>query len=312
MKFEILSIILFFIRPEESLEQERIYKMKSRKNRVCYFGDRDITGAAAYLCGIMTSYGIAYDHVNGYDDSPFDLRDEVYSLYVLSDYRRERFRDGDLQYIAAAVQAGSGLVMFGGWSSFHGRYGEYHESPLADVLPVTMLDQDDRRYSSQGIIVTKYNNHPILENLPWTFPPDIVGYNEFIPKKESKVLLLGNRLNIQLMTGDEVEESASRESPPGECTERISCPTKLADKSVTLHPCGHFPLLVVGQYGKGRTAALATDVAPHWVGPMVEWGTERRVIRFDGQFLDIGNAYAEFFRNLLLWTGNFGDGKTPV
>ncbi len=34
--------------------------------------------------------------------------------------------------------------------------------------------------------------------------------------------------------------------------------------------------LVVGQHGRGRTAALATDVAPHWVGGLVDWGDRAR------------------------------------
>ena len=32
---------------------------------------------------------------------------------------------------------------------------------------------------------------------------------------------------------------------------------------------------MVGEFGRGRTAALATDVAPHWVGPLVDWGVPR-------------------------------------
>ena len=40
-------------------------------------------------------------------------------------------------------------------------------------------------------------------------------------------------------------------------------------------PADAADLLVVGSYGRGRTAALATDVAPHWVGGLVDWGTPR-------------------------------------
>ena len=61
--------------------------------------------------------------------------------------------------------------------------------------------------------------------------------------------------------------------------------------------------MVVGQHGKGRTAALATDVAPHWVGGLVDWGDRRVVQDVAGGFIDVGNWYAQFFRNLLVWTG---------
>jgi len=63
------------------------------------------------------------------------------------------------------------------------------------------------------------------------------------------------------------------------------------------------PLLVVGQYGRGRVAALATDVAPHWVGGFVDWGDRRITQDVGGGFVEIGNWYAGFFRNLLVWTG---------
>lgn len=35
----------------------------------------------------------------------------------------------------------------------------------------------------------------------------------------------------------------------------------------TLVECGEHPLLVVGTYGDGRTAAFTSDVAPHWAPP---------------------------------------------
>ena len=58
------------------------------------------------------------------------------------------------------------------------------------------------------------------------------------------------------------------------------------------------PLLVVGQHGRGRVAALATDVAPHWVGGLVDWGDRRITQEVAGGFVEIGNWYAQFFRNL--------------
>jgi hypothetical protein len=68
-------------------------------------------------------------------------------------------------------------------------------------------------------------------------------------------------------------------------------------------PGAESPLLVVGEYGRGRTAALATDVAPHWVGGLVDWGDQRVVQQVGAGFIDVGNWYARFFRNLLVWTG---------
>ena len=60
------------------------------------------------------------------------------------------------------------------------------------------------------------------------------------------------------------------------------------------------PLLVVGQHGQGRTAAIATDVAPHWVGGLVDWGNDRVTGRADGaDEIEVGNLYAQFWKQLL-------------
>lgn len=44
------------------------------------------------------------------------------------------------------------------------------------------------------------------------------------------------------------------------------------ENTKTLATVGEDPLLVVGTYGSGRTAAFASDLAPHWAPPeFVEW-----------------------------------------
>ena len=73
------------------------------------------------------------------------------------------------------------------------------------------------------------------------------------------------------------------------------------------------PLLVIGNYGLGRTAALATDLAPHWVGPLVDWGTENEPAPSGsgritaqaegGEEVETGCFYVRFVYQLLKWTG---------
>ena len=43
-----------------------------------------------------------------------------------------------MAHLVDCVRGGSGLLMIGGWESFHGRLGEYQGSPLAEVLPVVI------------------------------------------------------------------------------------------------------------------------------------------------------------------------------
>ena len=70
---------------------------------------------------------------------------------------------------------------------------------------------------------------------------------------------------------------------------------------------------MVGSYGEGNTAALATDLAPHWVGPLVDWGTENHPVPSgDGRVatqakgaegVEVGCLYAQLVYQLLAWTG---------
>ncbi len=246
-------------------------------SRICYLGDDTLQGAAAYLAGIMSHFGLPYVYVASTEPPDGDFASRQYALYVVSDYPAARFRDGQMEHIVRCVDGGSGLVMLGGWESYFGRLGEYHRSPLAEVLPVTMLESDDRRNAAQPCLVQKASEHPILEGLPWDQPPGIGGYNALSPKSNSQTLLRCARFSVR-SKGDDFEFLRGESAP----------------------------LLVVGTWGKGRSAALATDVAPHWVGGLVDWGDRRIVQEIPGGLIEVGNWYAEFFRNLLVWTGRMG------
>ena len=241
-----------------------------------YFGDDDMTRAAAYLCGIMTHAGLPFERVDS-SQSPSNAQLQTpYNAFILSDYPRERFLPGQLETIRDAVKNGTGLVMFGGWESYHGLLGEYHETVLADVLPVTMFCADDRRNFSQGVLLSPVQPHPILDGLPWETPPLVGGLNEVTAKPEATVLLNGLPLSIQAHEG----------------RLDFGLDTKI------------YPILVVGEYGRGRMAAFATDVAPHWVGGFVDWGIPRITQHLpNGGFVEIGSDYAKFFTQLLRWIG---------
>lgn len=242
--------------------------------KICYLGDGSLSGPASYLGGIMLHYGIAFDHVQSDASPPESFANEPYALYVVSDYPAARFGTAAMAHVAGRVAQGAGLLMLGGWESFFGRLGEYHQSPLAEVLPVEMQQSDDRRNCAQPCLIKKAAEHPILEGLPWDRPAGIGGFNAIMPKAGAQTLLTSVQFSVS-HTPDGWEFVDGTESP----------------------------LLVVGQHGSGRTAALATDVAPHWVGGLVDWGDRRVVQEVAGESIEVGNWYAAFFRNLLTWTG---------
>lgn len=246
---------------------------------ICYLGDDDITRAAGYLSGVLQHAGIPFDRVDSHQVPPDDFLAKPYSLYIVSDYPRERFRDKHFKQLRESVQSGAGLLMIGGWESFHGLAGEYQDSPMAEMLPVLMGSQDDRHNLSRPVFLRPARNrplHPALAGLPWETPPLIGGFNAFLPKEGAELLLEGVEYSVRT-------------------TE---------DGSFRFERQAVHPMLVLGRYGAGVTAALACDAAPHWVGPFVDWG-ERRVTQplLDREglpcgFVEVGSAYVLFFQQL--------------
>ena len=288
--------------------------------RTCYLGDDDLGSAAIYLAGLMTHFGLPLDHVPSSrpPDAAFAAR--RYALYVVSDYPAARFRSGELEHVAACVQAGSGLAMLGGWESFHGRLGEYHRSPLAEVLPVEMASADDRRNCAQPCLIRQVAAHPILEGLPWDRPPGIGGFNAFTARPAAQTLLTAVQFEVRRVRTDSLAlggrgqgEGDGREALTSILNSPLTPDPSPANEegrgAFAFSPVAESPLLVVGEYGCGRTAALATDVAPHWVGGLVDWGDQRVVQNVGSGFIDVGNWYARFFRNLLVWTGRLEAGE---
>ena len=242
--------------------------------QVCYLGDDDLTRAAGYLGGVMSHFGISYDHIASSARPGDDFTSKKYALYIISDYPASNFTSPQLNHIAERVRAGAGLLMIGGWESFHGQNGNYESTILADVLPVTMQTRDDRMNIAQPCLINKISDHEILNDLPFETPPGIGGFNRIAPKGGAQTILNSLRFSVT-KEGNEFRFARGEEAP----------------------------LLVVGEYGAGRIAALATDAAPHWVGGFVDWGDGRVKQAVGEGGIEVGNWYARFFCNLVKWTG---------
>jgi uncharacterized membrane protein len=95
-----------------------------------------------------------------------------------------------LSLLADFVEAGGGLVMVGGYMSFTGIDGRarFNMSPLAPVLPVTMLDYDDRIETPEGFVVTvDAPDHPVLGDVIGEWPI-LLGYNRIAAKPDATVV----------------------------------------------------------------------------------------------------------------------------
>ena len=237
---------------------------------ILYLGDDTIETSAAYLCGAMDHLGHDFVHVSS-DDARIDSFD--FDLFVLSDFPARTLGMENSERIVEKVEGGSGLLMIGGWESFHGSDGNYDSNPIGDILPVLIEDRDDRVNSAHPAVVRRVATHPAIGSLEFDPSPSIAGFNRVTSKSESQEVLVVERY------------LATREDG-----------FSLIDRN---------PLLVCGLAGRGRTAALMTDVAPHWVGGLVDWGESR--IEIDRFGVDVGDRYIDLLGSLLGWcTGEIG------
>jgi len=246
---------------------------------ILYLGDGRVDGAAAYLAGVMAHFGLDYVHIPSSEALPDDVMDGNWSTAVFSDYPSSNMNSRQMMELAGLVEGGRGLLMFGGWGSYHGLDGHYSGTPLENLLPVYIDGEDDRVNWPGPCLVTRSDEHVLVDGLPFdSDAPGIGGFNRVRASKEGRVLLEARRYQALIEPG----RSRHGFQPAGDPD----------------------PLLVVGQYGTGRVGCWTTDVAPHWVGGFVDWGSNRVVSRGSAPAIEVevGDLYAEFFRRLLLWS----------
>jgi uncharacterized membrane protein len=243
---------------------------------ILYLGDASLKTAASYLAGVMTAFDISFDYQPS--DEKFDesLLDKDYKAVIISDYPGKNFTDDQLNFLAEKNFNGMGLLMIGGWESFSSVNREYTDTILKKVLPVNMHDSDDRINCFAPCVIKKTASHIIVDHLPFDVSvPLIGGYNLVTAKPAAEVILSCNRFQCRY-------ERNRFNFVPYEKTD---------------------PLLVLGSYGRGRVAAFASDVAPHWVGGFIDWGDSRlKACAARAEAIEVGCWYAQFFANMVNWT----------
>lgn len=246
---------------------------------ILYLGDSSLSGAAGYLAGLMTAFQFQYDYVPSHERVSAEMMASQRKLFILSDYGSSMMSDAATRAMLDQVRGGAGLLMIGGWESFHGHGGNFDGTAVGDALPVNIAREDDRVNCDQPALLTRVNEHDAIAGLPWDeHPPTVGGFNQFTAKPGATTLLT-------------VQQFAASRDAAGDF--------KFLPQDV-------HPMLVVGSFGAGRTAALATDLAPHWVGGLVDWGDGERITsKAPGSWqIEVGNFYSQFVLNLLEWCGN--------
>jgi len=102
-----------------------------------------------------------------------------------------------LEVLREYVRGGGGFMMIGGYMSFAGveNKARFHDTELEEMMPVEILDHDDRVELPQGFCPRAVEpEHPILKDLPPVFPM-MLFYNKTILKPGAKMLLVNDQGN---------------------------------------------------------------------------------------------------------------------
>lgn len=163
------------------------------------------TGADAFIAAAANE-GIEIEQIYAHDvPAKFPNTTEKlgeYDVVILSDIGANSFvlppqtwlhgeqAPNPLQALVEWTEAGGGLMMAGGYLSFQGfqARANFARSPLAKVLPVTMLDCDDRVEVPQGGVPSIVDaDSPIVAGWRGTAPV-LLGYNAVTAKPEAEVV----------------------------------------------------------------------------------------------------------------------------
>lgn len=185
---------------ESWISQATHYKGFDSFTSVTFHSGADAFIEAAAKEGIDVEQMYAHDVPQKFPRTVEEL--EQYDVVILSDIGANSFllppetwlsgqkAANPLAALAEWTRRGGGLMMAGGYLSFQGfqARANFARSPIAPVLPVTMLDCDDRvEVPEGGRCRVTAPEHPIAE--AWAGDaPDLLGYNVVHARPEADVV----------------------------------------------------------------------------------------------------------------------------
>lgn len=134
---------------------------------------------------------------------PTELEElQSYDVVMLSDigtntlllhpdtFMRSQRKKNRLKLLREYTKSGGGLIMVGGYMTFQGidAKARYAGSPVEEVLPVNILERDDRVECPEGAEPqVQMPDHPIVAGLAGEWPA-LLGYNQIIAKPGASVV----------------------------------------------------------------------------------------------------------------------------
>ncbi|MEM9645078.1 MAG: glutamine amidotransferase [Planctomycetota bacterium] len=159
---------------------------------------------------------------------PIDFADEFTSqqndVFIIGDLTAEAIGNKQWRQLADAVANGAGLITLGGWSAYSA--GGYSRSPLSDVLPIVLPVETSQLERDVQLSIAQ--SHSITDIRLSQGP---FRWQDLKPLPGASRLGRARRApGVAVLLKDQLDE----------------------------------PMLVVGEYGKGRVASLAIDETYRW------------------------------------------------
>lgn len=163
-----------------------------------------------WLIKALEKNGYVVDYMPNHvarNEFPFTLEElNEYSAIILSDigantllvpeatFTQGKILPNRVDLITEYVKNGGGLLMVGGYMTFSGinAVGKWNHTSIQEVLPVEILNVDDRMEHSEGVTGKSERNHPILEGITTEEWPALLGYNKTILKEDAEQLVSVN------------------------------------------------------------------------------------------------------------------------
>ena len=244
----------------------------------------------------------------------------AFDAIILSDVAADAFTEQQLTWMEKWVgQRGGGLLMVGGQRSF--RAGGWDDTPLTEMLPVEMRGENDWLPGTQVSVLAEPQalSHPL-----WTIVtderknrdivnqfPSFFGANRWAGVKPNltRVLAMSNLAAAEAPAGaappvaptpvkppsffDSLQKNLTGKKPAAgvpKPEEKPPTPDQPKSDSTKLEATAvNQPAIVSGQYGRGRTMAMAMPITPPWANDLLtKWGGDTKY-------------YGKFWRNAIYW-----------
>lgn len=184
-----------------------------------------------------------------------DLRNGRYDAFILGDLDAELLTPESIKLLAEQVAQGKGLVMIGGESSFG--WGHYRGTPLEEVLPIEMDPIEGTELSQQS-------------------------QDRFFRDGPVPLLLADPHPITRLATAAE-NEAVWQKLTPLNWVHKFAAIKQSPGVRILLETPEQEPVLISGEFGRGRVLAFGTESTFLW--PMHGFETEHK----------------RFWRQIILW-----------